>query len=318
MKRYPSRRVSAFTLIELLVVIAIIAVLIALLVPAVQKVRESAARAQCANNLRQLGLAAHHIHDNKGALPPLAVNKVTVGGNHSTSPVLLPGPYHGAIGFTVFTWLLPYVEQDSLYQEANFNVNTLVDGKPVYRVQVKTYQCPVDPSPSGSHGLGSTTNGSAHLWATGNYSANYLVFGNPPLADVEGAARLPASFPDGTTNVILFAERYGTCGPGPTTTTAGTYCNLWSDSNSTWRPAFCINTASQTPSATGYAPCKMFQVQPPWLGGCDSSRAQSPHPGGMNVCLGDGSVRFLHHGIEATVWANACDPRDGAVLGNSW
>jgi hypothetical protein len=62
----------------------------------------------------------------------------------------------------------------------------------------------------------------------------------------------------------------------------------------------------------------MFQVQPDWVHACDSTRAQSPHAGGIDVCLGDGSVRFVSAGISPATWANACDPRDGAPLGSDW
>src|SRR5215469_13067798 len=116
-----SRRWRGFTLIELLVVIAIIAILIGLLLPAVQKVREAAARMSCSNNLKQIGLATHHLNDTYRVLPPLAAAS-------SSSNLTVQGPYQGATGFTVFDWLLPFVEQDNLSRLSNRNVNTRIPG----------------------------------------------------------------------------------------------------------------------------------------------------------------------------------------------
>ena len=73
-----------------------------------------------------------------------------------------------------------------------------------------------------------------------------------------------------------------------------------------------------SPPATPYQKCLLFQTVPDWLNSCDWTRAQSPHSGGMNVGVGDGSVRFLSGSIDADLWANLCDPRDGQTVGANW
>jgi prepilin-type processing-associated H-X9-DG protein len=316
--------------VELLVVVAIIGILIALLLPAVQKVRDAANRIKCSNNLHQIALATHNIHDTYGVLPPLCVNDITPPPPlWSSSPVLLPGPYHGAIGFTVFDWLLPYIEQDVLYQASHLDCTTRVNFDPssrhdpwLYAQPIKLYLCPAEPQPQGpvAYGLGQSTNWNQENWAIGNYAANYLVFGNPAAATTEGAAVIPTSFPDGTSNVILYTERYGTCGTTGNPNDASTYGNLWSCSNMLWRPIFCVNRLDQLPQVNDppYQPCFKFQVQPDWIHNCLSDRAESPHAGGINVVLADGSVRFLSGSISDETWARACDPRDGQPLGPDW
>src|SRR5262249_16001471 len=135
----------------------------------------------------------------------------------------------------------------------------------------------------------------------------------------EGSSRIPGSFPDGTSNTILLTERYGSCTVnGDSSPTTPGYAPLWGDPDPNWRPVFCVNNLTAFPPAPGYPPCSLFQVQPNWLTGCDGSRAQSPHPAGIQVTLGDASVRFVSGSISAATWAQACDPRDGAPLGSDW
>jgi len=309
----------AFTLVELLVVIAIIGILIALLLPAVQAAREAARRAQCANHLKQIGLALHNCENTYRILPPLCVNSITSPGtNWSTSALLIPGPYQGKVGFTVFDHLLPFVEQQPLYDGSLGKVHNTVGGKQVVSHVIPTYLCPSARDGSATTGMGATTNGGANGWAVGNYSANYFCFGDPTHKTTEGASRVPAHFPDGMSNVVFFTERYGTCSTSGVANSATTYGNLWSDSNTVWRPVFCINSYAQTPTTDKYEPCLKFQVAPQWLTQCESRRAQSPHTSGIHVCLGDGSVRFLSESMADNVWAMACDPQDGATLPADW
>ncbi len=312
--RPPLLRRTAFTLIELLVVIAIIAILIGLLLPAVQKVRESAARTQCQNNMKQILVATHSIHDTYKSLPPVAAPD-------GWTAITRAAPAYNGGPWTIFNFLLPHVEQRGVYNlqtKGNVGPGQYCGGQ--YFRPIPTYLCPSDYSTT--NGLSQTTNGGANGFAVGNYSANYYVFGNPiagggDAAQVQGANSMPRSFPDGVSNTIFFGEVYGSCSLSTNRGAGNSAASLWADSTLPWRPIMCHNTASKNTNA-GYAACFLFQVQPVPFGTCDPSRGNSPHTGGMNCGIGDGSVRFVAAGISATTWASACDPRDGVPLGSDW
>ena len=329
----PTRRSppTGFTLVELLVVIAIIGVLVALLLPAVQSVREAGRRMACGNNMRQVAQAVHLAADAMRFLPPMAAP------SSSGTITMAAPPYNGYVGFTAFTFLLPFIEQSPLYDTAQKNVNTPVAGAPgkgtVVAVAVPTFLCPSDNSDS--NGMSTTTSGGANKWAVGNFAANYNVFGNvlgtTPTARAQGRSRLTQSFPDGTSKVVMLAERYGTCGledlNDGNVNDRDTRGSLWCDSNSWWRPVFCANSfdpnlpaqdRTQLPQATGYTTCGLFQVAPQFLTECDSSVAQTPHPTAMNTALADGSIRSIAGDISASTWADVCNPADGRAIGNDW
>jgi prepilin-type N-terminal cleavage/methylation domain-containing protein len=309
-----------FTLIELLVVIAFIAVLIGLLLPAVQRVREAANRIKCSNNLKQLGLAAQNYHDSQEHLPP------GIG--------YYPTANNSAFG-TYFFHLLPYVEQDNLYQSALGSVPFPPPCGPTmayypgnnnaYSRPVAVFLCPSDPSvgPDGAVTIDGVSFGAS------SYAPNAMVIApNGP----QGKARIPADIPDGASNTILHAEKYARCSNttmAPAFRDGGTawaYCTAlpfpWLPPpmnlpGKAFQPGFGIAALAAHGAPNAINEGSRFQVQP-GAGHCDPTRAATAHAGGIQVSLADGSVRTLAPGLSGATWWAAVTPSGGEVLGSDW
>lgn len=305
----------AFTLVELLVVIAIIGMLVALLLPAVQSARAAARRSQCQNNLKQIGLAAHSFQNALRRLPP------QFGWFGSDSS--------GSFG-TIFFHLLPYIEEDAVYQQAR--VETEIDQTyPCTYTQragtydsrlslggenIQPYVCPADlTQPYVRPNWG---------WGGSCYAANYQVFATDPtragvthvcheanVRNWQGEADLGRTIGDGTSHTIFFAEKYANCnstGPYPTgPADGGTMWARW-DWTDYWQPTF---------AAFVQGPSSMFQTAP-WPhthgGPCNPRLAQTPHPSVMNVGMGDGSARSLSARLDGDTWWALCTANGDEVL----
>jgi prepilin-type N-terminal cleavage/methylation domain-containing protein len=304
MRQSPLSR-PGFTLIELLVVIAIIAVLIGLLLPAVQKVREAAARLQCSNNEKQLLLSIHnYAGGNRDRLPPANFFQVV---NAQTG---------NAAQGSAFYALLPYHEQANLftaYTQDRPDAGYL-GGR---YIPLALHVCPSDPT---------TDNGLAILGgqiATSNYALNLVLFGAGGTFAVKGQPppyRL-GNIPDGASSTIGLVEASG-CFPGypaidPQTGTPENYMS--------WPYPAYFNTFGPywpnpdelpgQPNYTGTFPLPQIgttalQANP--------NLSQSYHTGCMNIALMDGSVRPISAGLSLYSWTLALNPADGQVFDNTW
>jgi prepilin-type N-terminal cleavage/methylation domain-containing protein/prepilin-type processing-associated H-X9-DG protein len=358
MSRPSFRNRLGFTLVELLVVIAIIGVLIGMILPAVQKVRETANRTKCANNLKQIGYAAFQAHDTYKVLPPLY-------GTYAGGPRPFD-PSNNFNGATIFFHLLPFLDEKGVHDRnpPSFNYMTgavtyggAAPGDGSQRIPV--YVCPSDSSSNdGVLTISDVPGGLSRPtpWGVSNYAANLFVFGSPtpipsqtgqtPQQEIRdpntsallGAAKIPDSILDGVSKTIFFTEKWGNC-----RNVAATQNQI---GGSLWAvPPFFPYTADAAPvysygAVVGFhvrsAPtpppnnCRTKNHNPPDFptdaNACLPENPTSAHPNGINVCMGDGSVKFvIGDTIRTTTgiqtWKAALTARSGTpadIVGPEW
>jgi len=309
------RRPAAFTLIELLVVIAIIAILIGLLLPAVQQVREAANRTKCQNNLHQLALAAFNYADAMGNLPPGSSGPMN--GNNSF-PAGWSDPYYGGgLPWGHFSWaatLLPYLEQEILFQSMNFNVNAYAvaiwedlggGGAPTNRGPAgntanqfaATNMPSVFLCPSAVRGTGDNPAGKTQKDYGINGGTNATCCPERTQAGQNGVAFVNSQvritdITDGTSNTFLFLEESNAFDHSWLPDTYGSNHFFW-----VHHPSQGYVTTDYLPNSDGWNNRTAMSCHP------SSSTSASGHGGiGVNVVMADGHFVWISNNITTAVW----------------
>jgi len=316
-----SNRWRAFTLIELLVVIAIIAILIGLLLPAVQKVRDAAARMESSNNLKQMVLGLHSCNDTFKKLPPgLGTFPGTINTSGS-NPAPVPAP-HG----TVFYFILPYIEQDNVYKTTN-------DHSWNSTAVIPIYIAPADATAPSNGLMPNWSNRGAISYGANGYvlgvenNQNQGATGNTGFSSKISLPQISSQ--DGTSNTVAFAERFATCSDwtwsgSNAVLSAGPFYRVWGEdgqgpftgNNRKYSPVVFYGVAGIPFYAPDFGKSNNPGSNQGAIPNCDSVQALSTAV--CQVGMFDGHIRGVANGISLPTWTNAWRHDDGQPLGSDW
>ena len=316
------RPLPGFTLIELLVVIGIIGILVAILLPAVQAAREAARRAECTNHLKQLGLALHHYHDTLGSFPSAYISQTGGGGVHGEPD---PETRDAGPGWAWGTLLLPYLELQNQYDAFELGLPCWApENALAAQAVLGVFLC---PSASGDRepfevvddeGTVLATFGPSHYVANvgqeepwGETLDDYTGLVDGPL--YRNSRTRAADVTDGLSNTIFLGEHHPVLSsktwvgvvPGAAVCPTERFAFSECDSAATLVQVHSGPSASEDPPA----------IHPPNSPLCHVCQMYAEHPGGCNVMLGDGSVRFISEFINQLTWAALSSRAKGDLVG---
>jgi prepilin-type N-terminal cleavage/methylation domain-containing protein/prepilin-type processing-associated H-X9-DG protein len=312
---------KGFTLIELLVVIAIIAVLIALLLPAVQAAREAARRAQCTNNLKQIGLAFHNYESTHGTFPPGYLTLVGGGGVHGAieSDTRDSGP-----GWGYGSLVLPYLEQSPVHAAMNFELPCgFAENSTGTSTTIAAFLCPTVSDPRSPVEVIDPDGARVGLFAASHFVLNagrlgawsYTIDDQGRIADgpfFRNSATRISSITDGTSNTVFMGEHTSAL-------SEKTWVGIVPGAAVCPKPRFafggCDFAGNLLLSHSGPDPAEIPTViHPPNSRLAHVDQMYSEHPGGAQVLLGDGSVRFIKETVHQPTWVALCNIRGGEVI----